>query len=257
MEKGFKVFNPDWTCRDYQYEVGKTFEMEETPILCKVGFHYCTRLVDCFNYYDFNPNNKVAEIEALGDIVGEKKVKHCCTNKIKIVRELSWYEVLEMANTGVENTGYRNSGNYNSGYYNSGDCNSGDRNSGNRNSGYMNSGNHHSGAFNTEKNPTIKLFDKESNMTWEDFYYSDACNIVDACPQTYFDFISKSLMSEEEKEAHPEYKTLGGYTKIFEVTKKNKQKWWDELSEDKKETVKALPNFDSEKFCECVGIDHI
>lgn len=23
--KGYKVFNPDWTCRDFQYEVGKTF----------------------------------------------------------------------------------------------------------------------------------------------------------------------------------------------------------------------------------------
>ena len=24
--KGYKVFNPDWTCRNFQYEVGKTFE---------------------------------------------------------------------------------------------------------------------------------------------------------------------------------------------------------------------------------------
>ena len=24
--KGYKVFNPDWTCRDFQYEVGKTFK---------------------------------------------------------------------------------------------------------------------------------------------------------------------------------------------------------------------------------------
>lgn len=23
--KGYKVFNPDWTCRNFQYEVGKTF----------------------------------------------------------------------------------------------------------------------------------------------------------------------------------------------------------------------------------------
>lgn len=25
--KGYKVFNPDWTCRDFQYEVGKHLRM--------------------------------------------------------------------------------------------------------------------------------------------------------------------------------------------------------------------------------------
>lgn len=63
MEKGYKVFNSDWTCRGFQYKVGgeKTFEENVIPSLCNSGFHYCPKLIDCFNYYSFNPNNKVAD----------------------------------------------------------------------------------------------------------------------------------------------------------------------------------------------------
>ena len=32
--KGFKVFNPDWTCRGFQYEVGKVYEENVTPSVC-------------------------------------------------------------------------------------------------------------------------------------------------------------------------------------------------------------------------------
>ena len=145
--KGYKVFNSDWTCRGFQYEVGKTYEHEGEISPCNSGFHFCKRAVDCFNYYPFNSNNRVAEVEALGEIKtdGNKSV----TNKIKIVRELSWHEVLELVNTGRDNTGKKNTGNYNSGNYNSGNWNSGDWNSGNCNSGDCNSGNYNSGNHNS------------------------------------------------------------------------------------------------------------
>lgn len=90
--RGYKVFCPDWTCLGFQFEVGKTYEENVTPLCCKKGFHFCTELKDCFNYYLFDPDNKVAEVEALGDIDTESESntsKHC-TNKIKIIRELSW-----------------------------------------------------------------------------------------------------------------------------------------------------------------------
>lgn len=86
--KGYKVFNPDWTCRDFQYEVGKTFEDDVTPKCCSRGFHFCTKASDCFNYYDFNPENKVAEVLALGMVDTESGDTKCCTNKIQIVREI-------------------------------------------------------------------------------------------------------------------------------------------------------------------------
>ena len=86
--KGYKVFNPDWTCRKMQYEVGKTYEMDESPVLCERGFHFCTRAARCFDYYNFDPQNHVAEVEAMGCVVGDEANK-MCTNKIRIVRELT------------------------------------------------------------------------------------------------------------------------------------------------------------------------
>ena len=143
--KGYKVFNSDWTCRNYKYEVDKTYEMEEHPICCNNGFHFCINLSDCFNYYGFNTNNKVAEIEALGEIdKSDDDTKHC-TNKIKIVRELAWEEVLTLCNSGN-----CNSGNCNSGNWNSGDWNSGNWNSGNWNSGDWNITSFSNGCFNTK-----------------------------------------------------------------------------------------------------------
>ena len=136
-----------------------------------------------------------------------------------------------------------NSGNSNSGYYNSG----------NWNSGYWNSGDWNSGLFNTEKNPKLKIFDKESDWTIDDWINSDARCIMNTCPYTYSSFIDESEMNNEEKENHPEYETIGGYVKTFIATKEDKEKWWNELDEDKKDVIKALPNFDFGKFRECVG----
>ena len=49
--KAYKAFNSDLTCRSFQYEEGKTYEIEDDPKLCKHGFHACLRLTDVFNYY--------------------------------------------------------------------------------------------------------------------------------------------------------------------------------------------------------------
>ena len=147
--EGYKVFEPDWTCRGFQYEVGKTFEEDVTPSCCNRGFHFCKELKDCFNYYPFNPDNKVAKVIALGEIDEESDDSKCCTNKIQIVEEISWEDVLRMVNLGKGNAGLYNSGNWNSGDYNSGNRNSGNRNSGDCNSGNWNSGNCNSGNRNS------------------------------------------------------------------------------------------------------------
>ena len=152
--RGYKVFNSDWTCRGFQYEVGKIFEENVTPSCCDRGFHFCLKASDCFNYYKFSSDNKVAEVIALGDVDYADDNTKCCTNRIHIVREIPWDEVLRIVNTGKDctglcNTGNRNTGDCNTGDWNTGDCNTGHRNTGDWNTGDWNTGNRNTGNRNT------------------------------------------------------------------------------------------------------------
>ena len=147
---GYKAFNKDWTCKGFQYEVGKIYSMKEKPKCCEKGFHFCGNIADCFKHYDKNPERtKIALVEALGDIDKEEEDSKCCTNKIKIVKEISFQEAYELGNQGKANTGFWNTGNRNTGDCNTGDCNTGDWNTGNWNTGYRNTGNRNTGYRNT------------------------------------------------------------------------------------------------------------
>ena len=250
MMKGYKVFNPDFTCRGFQYEVGKTYEEDVAPDVCKVGFHFCQKLADCFGYYDFNPNNKVAEIEALGEI--DEDDNKCCTNKITIVQEITWQEVLEMVNTGKGDTGNRNSGNRNSGNCNSGNCNSGLCNSGNWNSGDWNKTSFSAGVFCTEQ-PKLIMFNKPTEMTFGEWRNSGACRLLDRIDFRPIEFILSSDMTDEEKAAHPDWETIHGYLKKLD-TSECCHDWWMNLNMDEKRVIQNMPNFDAKIFKEITGI---
>ena len=273
--KGFKVFNPDWTCspngNTKQYTCPGKFEEDITPIRCGRGMHFCKKAADCFNYYNFNPENKVAEVVAYGDIAEEGD--KCCTNKLEIVREIPWAELLEIVNTGKgctglcnsgnRNSGNRNSGNRNSGNRNSGNRNSGNRNSGNRNSGDWNSGNRNSGdwnkcsfsngCFNTTS-PKIYLFNKPSEWTYDDWLNSEARYLLNQIPGDVLEYIWLSNMTDEEKAAHPEAETTGGYLKVLDNSE-CAVIWWRGLSDRQKAIITAIPNFDKAIFKEITGID--
>ena len=251
MIKGYKVFNPDWTCKGKQYTCPGTFEEDVNPSVCNVGMHFCKNAADCFRYYDFDPNNHVAEVIAHGTVAeGEDK---CATNKLEIVREIPWAEVLEIVNTGKACTGRCNSGNWNSGNWNSGNRNSGDWNSGNWNSGDWNKTSFSNGCFNTVS-PKIYMFNKPTDWTFEQWFNCRArylLNQIDDCPLEYIWFDS---MTDEEKAAHPEAETTGGYLKE-RTTADNARKWWAGLSADDRNIIFSLPNFDAAIFKEITGID--
>lgn len=287
--KGYKVFDPDWTCRGFQYEVGKTFKHEGSIGLCKAGFHFCQNVLDCFNYYFFDSNNKVAEVEAIGNVItgGKKSV----TDELVILRELTWYEVLDLVNAGENCTGYRNggdrnsgnrnggdynsgdfnsgignSGDFNSGYWNSGNYNSSNGNSGDSNSGYWNSGNYNSGDqnsgdwnstdystgfFNSVEQP-LYIFNKPANISRDAFNNLPAVKAM-RCKYANNLWIPDMEMTDEEKIAHPEYKTTGGYLKTVDF-KTACNIMWDSMTWKEKVAVKDIPNFNAEVFKDITGI---
>ena len=212
------------------------------PKCCEAGFHFCKELKDCFNYYPFNPDNKVAKVIALGEIDEASNNSKCCTNKIQIVEEISWEDVLRMVNLGKGNIGFCNSGKHNSGNWNSGNWNSGD----------WNETNFSNGCFNTEE-PKIYLFNKPSDWTYHDWLSSDIKHLLDQIPRNVVDWIWLDDMTDEEKKEHPEYEVVGGYLKILNESEYG-QLWWDNLNEEDKNSIKSLPNFDAEIFEQCTGI---
>ena len=284
MVKGFKVFNPDWTCTPgnnfKQYTCPGTFEEDVNVKVYSRGMHFCKNLVDCFKYQSFDPENKVAEVIAHGEI--DERDNKCCTNKLEIVREIPWSEVLERVNQGKGNTGNRNTGNLNTGNRNTGNLNAGDWNVGNRNTGDWNVGNRNvgnrntgdynagdwnvgnrntgdwnyssfnSGCFNTSEHK-ILMFDEPSDWTYKDWLNSKAYWILFGMPKVVTTWVYACDMTDEEKAAHPEHVTTGGYLKKLDE-KDVAQDYWNSLSENQKQIILSLPNFDKEKFYQCTGI---
>ena len=271
---GFKVFRPDWTCspngNTKQYTCPGKFEEEGELDVCGHGMHFCQTAADCFNYYSFNSENKVAEVIAYGEVRtdGDKS----CTDKLEIVREIPWDEVLRIVNigkncTGRCNTGDWNTGNRNTGNRNTGDCNTGNRNTGDWNTGDWNTGDcntgdcntgdwnkssFNTGCFNTEEQK-IMLFNKPSNMTYREWLESDARWLLNQIPKDVVEWVYEEDMTDEEKAAHPTYETTGGYLKVLDESECG-QLWWGSLSDRRKDIIRAIPNFDSDIFFQCTGV---
>jgi hypothetical protein len=96
--KSYKGFDKDFKCRDFQYEVGKEYEIDGEITVCKNGFHACEDPLEVWDYYDML-KSRFAEVEQSGEIDKESDSTKVCSSKIKIKAELKLADIIKL---GVE-----------------------------------------------------------------------------------------------------------------------------------------------------------
>ena len=99
----FKAFNEDFTCRSFQYEVGKNYHMDGEIVICKRGFHACKNPLDIFDYYPIF-NSKIAIVKLWGDVDLQLGIDHSamkiyngklCASDIYIEKELNYTDLIQ------------------------------------------------------------------------------------------------------------------------------------------------------------------
>ena len=96
--KSYKGFDKNLKCRDFQYEIGKEYEMDGEIRVCKRGFHACESPFEVFDHYSMI-GSRFCEVEQDGNISKEDRGTKICSSKIKIKAEL---KLADMINLGVE-----------------------------------------------------------------------------------------------------------------------------------------------------------
>ena len=96
--KSYKGFDKNLKCRDFQYEIGKEYEMDGEIKVCSKGFHACESPFDVFDHYTMI-DSRFCEVEQDGNISKEDRGTKICSSKIKIKAEL---KLADMINLGVE-----------------------------------------------------------------------------------------------------------------------------------------------------------
>ena len=94
----YKGFDKDFKCRDFQYEVGKTYEMDGNIKCCNRGFHACESPMEVFDHYDML-TSRFAAVEQSGKIDKRESSTKVCSSRIKIKAELKFADII---NLGVE-----------------------------------------------------------------------------------------------------------------------------------------------------------
>ena len=105
----YKGFDKDLKCRDFQYEIGKTYT-EDKAELCKAGFHACEHPLDCLNYYEPG-ESRYCDVD-LDDVTDERAGdSKRVGKKITVQGEIGIAGLVKAAvNIGIEEAKSKNTG---------------------------------------------------------------------------------------------------------------------------------------------------
>ena len=220
--KGYKVFNSDWKCNGFQYEVGKTYEIKGKPVICEQGFHFCTKLEDCFTYYNSVPWNKIAEVEAEGDIEESSDDSKKCTNKIRIIKEIDFTQIKTIAGS----DGVAGSNGVAESY------------------GVVNSFGVNNALFLANKAKTYSIFGKEVTEGRFNDVMNALNNMLNGWNPTFNNLRSLYLKHGSKWEKTP-------IPKAEEISRKEA---WKDMPQKAVDYVKSLPEYNAEMFEEITGI---
>ena len=92
----YKGFNQDWTCRGYQYEVGKTYVHKGDVKACGSGFHACEYPLDVLSYYS-PAVSKFAVVKMSGETSKDSDDTKIASAKITIETEINLPEMVKKA----------------------------------------------------------------------------------------------------------------------------------------------------------------
>ena len=91
--KGVKAFNPDLSCRDFQFKEGGTFHHGGYVEACESGFHFCENPIDTFQYYE--PSKSIFHhVDGGGDIDRHDNGSKVACSDIKIGAKISLHNLI-------------------------------------------------------------------------------------------------------------------------------------------------------------------
>lgn len=101
----YKAFDKNMKCRGFQYRIGKEYDIDGEIELCGQGFHACKSPCEIWEYYNMLCGApRFAEVELSGKILEDNSSTKVCSSHIKIKKELSLTDIINLSTTYFKNT---------------------------------------------------------------------------------------------------------------------------------------------------------